>query len=957
MNKIFSNVMLVAAAAMTLFGCQKQEIAAPEYKSVDALVFGSGKPVFNDETKTEWTGEIIKWSKGDKIRVAYTCDGVWQNADGTATGDEENGSKTAKLYASDALAAAEEISTFVVPGTFKGKVAGVYQFYGLYPSTLTSSTDLKYAPSVAIEIPSEQTPVANSFDAEADVMVAQSDLYDGMPIEGEKNGSISLEWKRLVAHAHITLKDLQVDGQEIVKSIILTANTEADMVGKHNINFMTHVVDKVGETATNSIIINGKNLTIDDKGNVTFWACFLPCTWTSISVRVETDKATYALERDLLALNNTKTFAKNARNLLSINMSEASREVRVSALLPFVKDFSNMSGSTAINSLEGFSSVEGKVYNANAAIRLASASEAGSITTQLLDLSQNFHVKVTASGWDSDELSLNVSTSDNQNATVALTTYGTSSTVGQFTEHIVNFQPVSSSATVTFKAVGGVRCHIQKIEILEGHAALIPVLTALTPSEIRSEGGAGEFTYTLTNPIDGQKVSATSNVDWITDVDVIDGKVTYTVAENTSDTVRSGDITLNYKDVEPINVTITQAGKSSAEVNEETVIYETAFNYAIEGSAYNSANEIVGSDQAGTSWGITYGNWNGSNCAQLRVYSAAKFGSIYMKFDVANATRVSYKAKVSNTALKLNTYYSTDSGATWTKVNSAKALTTTLTVYEFTISDSGEYSKVRVKFEAAGTAPSSSNYQLTVDDVVIYGFKNSGGETPEPEEPETPEEPEQPTLSSRNLTFSLATATATMGQAFTPPTLSGVTTGVTYSSSNTSVATVNASTGAITLVGAGTTVITASAPASDNYEADSATYSLTVNAASTSTKKTYTLTITPDSFNGSSYANNNNEKTSIATASDGTTMEVKWTSYQVMLQSSVMQWQKSKGYIYNSTDLGIIKDITVTSTEGTFTNYIGTSQKPTASGNGGYFQIKVGSALGKTSKVVITFEK
>lgn len=239
---------------------------------------------------------------------------------------------------------------------------------------------------------------------------------------------------------------------------------------------------------------------------------------------------------------------------------------------------------------------------------------------------------------------------------------------------------------------------------------------------------------------------------------------------------------------------------------------------------------------------------------------------------------------------------------------------------------------------------------------VTFTDETSGGETPEPDPTPDPE-PDQPTLTTRNLAFSSTTATATVGQAFTAPTLSGVTTGVEYSSSNTAVATVDASTGAITLVGAGTTTITASAPATDQYEAGEAKYTLTVSAAETGSKKTYTLTINPSDFNGTSYAANNNEKTSKAIASDGTTMDVKWTSYQVMLQSSVMQWQKSKAYIYNSTDLGSIKDITITSTAGKFTEYIGTSKQPTTAGSGGYFQIKIGSDLGKTSKVVITFEK
>ena len=94
-----------------------------------------------------------------------------------------------------------------------------------------------------------------------------------------------------------------------------------------------------------------------------------------------------------------------------------------------------------------------------------------------------------------------------------------------------------------------------------------------------------------------------------------------------------------------------------------------------------------------------------------------------------------------------------------------------------------------------------------------------------------PGEGETPTIQPRNLAFSAATATATVGQPFTAPTLNGVTTGVTYTSSNESVATVNAETGAVTLVGAGTTTIKASAPATAEYEAGEASYTLTVAAA------------------------------------------------------------------------------------------------------------------------------
>ena len=123
---------------------------------------------------------------------------------------------------------------------------------------------------------------------------------------------------------------------------------------------------------------------------------------------------------------------------------------------------------------------------------------------------------------------------------------------------------------------------------------------------------------------------------------------------------------------------------------------------------------------------------------------------------------------------------------------------------------------------------------------------------------------------------------------------------------------------------------------------------------------TYKLTIDGNDFNTTSYAANNNEKTSnaVCTTDNTKTYQVKWTSYQVMKNGDNMQWQKSKGSIYNSTDLGTIKSVTVSSSAGSFTTYYGTSAQPssgTTVGNG-FFQIIVGNATGTTSKVEITFE-
>ncbi len=84
-------------------------------------------------------------------------------------------------------------------------------------------------------------------------------------------------------------------------------------------------------------------------------------------------------------------------------------------------------------------------------------------------------------------------------------------------------------------------------------------------------------------------------------------------------------------------------------------------------------------------------------------------------------------------------------------------------------------------------------------------------------------------LTAQTLSFPQSVYTITMGDTFDVPALSGAQTTVTYTSSNTDVATVNANSGAVTVMGTGTTTITASAIEANGYRAAEASYTLTVN--------------------------------------------------------------------------------------------------------------------------------
>ena len=85
----------------------------------------------------------------------------------------------------------------------------------------------------------------------------------------------------------------------------------------------------------------------------------------------------------------------------------------------------------------------------------------------------------------------------------------------------------------------------------------------------------------------------------------------------------------------------------------------------------------------------------------------------------------------------------------------------------------------------------------------------------------------------QHLSFASESVSAVLGEPFTAPALEGVKTTVTWTSSNEGVATV-ASDGTVSLVGKGTTTITATAAANDEYNAGSASYTLKVTDGSVS---------------------------------------------------------------------------------------------------------------------------
>ena len=282
-------ILLAAAAVLALAGCQKGISEALQ----TGLVFTSEAPA----TRTEWNGETIIWSAGDAISVAYQMNGSWVGPN---------------LYPSETLAQGGETAQFTVPGNFTSPGTGVHHFYAIHPAV--AETDFSDAPDVYTTVPEIQTPGTNSYDPAADLMAAESCDYRSLP-----STPISLTWTRITAHADITLKNIGIQEAEEAKYVTLQAQSGAELTGPVIID-LCNPVDYASD-GTPRLTIVTDNVHIDKNNELHFWASILPVTVTELTVTLETDKATY--RKTFSGIE--KTFTRNARNILGINMNGATR--------------------------------------------------------------------------------------------------------------------------------------------------------------------------------------------------------------------------------------------------------------------------------------------------------------------------------------------------------------------------------------------------------------------------------------------------------------------------------------------------------------------------------------------------------------------------------------------------------------------------------------------------------
>jgi len=257
-----------------------------------------------------------------------------------------------------------------------------------------------------------------------------------------------------------------------------------------------------------------------------------------------------------------------------------------------------------------------------------------------------------------------------------------------------------------------------------GNETVLIVPTCVTPTISQEDNVVTISTTTegatIYYTIDGSDPSATNYAGSGTT------SLTYNITETI--TIKAIAILSGYADSEI-------ASADCAFVSEDVVtLYETGFEDSdfATSTTYNST-QTTGPD--GYQWKTYYGcvstssKINGNNSVAMRLYSSASttYGYTQMEFDLTNVTvtTFSFQVKVGNTNLMYDVLYSTDEGTTWTAIESGVSAKTTAAEKSISLNQSYDKVRFRIAISASSTAPTSKNYQLTIDDIVIKGKNNN----------------------------------------------------------------------------------------------------------------------------------------------------------------------------------------------------------------------------------------
>ena len=299
MKNLFTRLMLVAVAAMGFVACQNglDEVTILPNEAEKVTISITTESETESRTAIDEANKSFVWSAGDKIMVFQDAVAV-ESAEAVIDGTK----------------ATFEASFEAADGTF------VYN--AIYPSSAyiddsfkLETTDVE--PIVRVATLSTQTSTADSYDPEADLLIAQP-----TSATQEEATTMSMSFKRLVAIGKMTLKGLNTD--EPINSVTISAPGKV-LAGRSSFNYATGQVVEYGYNSYGESSLTIKYEEALTNNSPVFFTC-LPCEFVAgdtFTVSAVCGDTTFTRVVTIPEGGNSLLFTDGDLTTFTVNMSSA----------------------------------------------------------------------------------------------------------------------------------------------------------------------------------------------------------------------------------------------------------------------------------------------------------------------------------------------------------------------------------------------------------------------------------------------------------------------------------------------------------------------------------------------------------------------------------------------------------------------------------------------------------
>lgn len=549
-------LMLVAAAAMALAGCSKEDVS-------DNALPGSGTKatrgftaeIASSRTTLNDAATRMKWTAGDQL--------------GFYTDVETDLNVASSTYAEGATNFTAEIDT---------KATKVYAYYPYF----SSQKDRTYE-NVSLYIEDAQTQTeAGVLNGNMVGMYASATLAEGQ--------NTVLTFTPIASLIAFNIYDVENNG-DAVKSITFTPAGGEKLNGQHIYNLETGETTSTGTKESATVTLTTPYAVpaakpADKAGYI--YLAVTPKSYAGGTFTVKTDKGLYTFE-------TTKSFDLSnvyAPQVIQMNLAKV-RQPAPTVNHIFYDDFSTATGTNDYFSMKvspadyayyytDTYTREGSVYAFNGAIRMGVSKTTGTVTTPALKLiegTKNLKVTFYANGWKADQ-ALNVTASTGTvvggsdlvmpQATDTGSGVMDKSEAALFTVYVENADATTALTFALASTTVDKRFILDDltVDVHDGPIELTPVILADDITGVAAAGATdATFTYEVRNDnnytasveCDGTVVTAAS-------VENATKMITYSVSENT-DTAndRSGWIKIVLNDTASTSLTINVTQNQSTE--------------------------------------------------------------------------------------------------------------------------------------------------------------------------------------------------------------------------------------------------------------------------------------------------------------------------------------------------------------------------------------------------------